>query len=439
MSVFLPRSSVALAIVLALASIPVPTKHQSDDDAVAQLKARQPQVVATMKAMLAEWTTTLEGDITPAWARGRPSRVMRFQPDGPVSAEWFGEQLARRISELEPGDYLQIPTGTYVIDDFFNISLQGEDGLPIWIGARPGDRVTITRSNPKQNVINVGTSSQGPARYLILQGLEITGGSMGLRLVDCDHVWVDQCHIHHNAGPALTTNQADTSHLTITRNHIHHTGGTGEGMYLGANWSKHRMTHSLIALNRVHDCGGSQGDGIEVKQGSWGNVIVANDVRNTKGPCIIAYGTDGRGVNVIEHNICIGSRDNVMQVQGEAVVRNNMLIDGAFAFHSHDHQGDTRLLTVELNTMITRGDATDLYSWPEREDMVFRRNVIYSEGGQSLVFPLGSADVDVSGNLVYGPTKNVPANGTTPLADMADLATSMRELGAVPEMTAADW
>ena len=113
---------------------------------------------------------------------------------------------------------------------------------------------------------------------------------------------------------------------------MHSTGGTGEGFYIGGNDGVPIASRCVLALNHVHDTGGFQGDGIEVKQGSWGNWIVENTVHDTPYPCILVYGTGGRARNVIERNVCWNSGDNVMQVQGEALVRNNALFDGAIAF-----------------------------------------------------------------------------------------------------------
>ena len=124
-----------------------------------------------------------------------------------------------------------------------------------------------------------------------------------------------------------------------------------------------------------------------------------------------------------------------MQIQGEALVRQNLIVDGAYyGFHSHDHQGATRRLVVERNTIVTKDDATDLFSWAAREGMAFRSNVVYSESGASLRFPLGSDGVSVSGNVVAGRTLNVPEDGTTELDGMTALATAMRELRASPEL-----
>jgi hypothetical protein len=162
------------------------------------------------------------------------------------------------------------------------------------------------------------------------------------------------------------------------------------------------MSHSIVALNHVHDCGGTQGDGIELKQGSYNNWIVENHVHDTNYPGIIAYGTDGWGINMIERNVVYNSGDNVMQVQGEAIVRNNLIINGATGFHSHDHQGQTRNLQVLHNTIVNTGRATNLSSWNNRSGMVFANNAVYSQQAASIHFPNGSTGVTVAGNVVLG-------------------------------------
>ncbi len=165
------------------------------------------------------------------------------------------------MAALAPGDRLEIAAGTYRVDRLWDIRASGTAEAPVWIVAAEGAQVVITRSDDRQNVVNVAQG--GPVSYLCLRGLEITGGSHGLRLGQCEEVWVDQCHIHHNGGPNLTANSANSRKLFLTRNHLHHGGGHGEGMYLGGNDASVIMSESIIALNHVHDCGGSQGDGIE--------------------------------------------------------------------------------------------------------------------------------------------------------------------------------
>lgn len=108
-----------------------------------------------------------------------------------------------------------------------------------------------------------------------------------------------------------------------------------------------------------------------MKQGSWGNLVAENDIHDTQYPCITVYGTSGKPVNIIERNLCRRSGDSAMQVQGEAIVRNNVLIGGqGSGFASADHQGQSLNLQVTHNTIINTGDAFKASSWNARTGMI---------------------------------------------------------------------
>jgi hypothetical protein len=185
----------------------------------------------------------------------------------------------------------------------------------------------------------------------------------------------------------------------------------------------------------VHHTGGTQGDGIELKQGSYSTAIVENLVHDTPYPGILVYGTGlGGSFNQIERNTVYNSGDNVMQVQGEAVVRNNLLINGAAAFASHDHQGSVRDLTVVHNTMINTGRAADLSDWSGKPGMTFANNACYSQSGDAIRFNGGAAGVEFEGNVAYGPVVGkssgfVPGAG---LSDVVDVTWTATELDARP-------
>ena len=330
----------------------------------------------------------------PEWAAIAPKRVIPH-------AGGDGAALVKAVEALQPGDKLEIAAGTYSVERMWDVRVSGTREAPIWITAADGATVIITRPDAKQNLINIGQG--GPVAFLCLRGLEFTGGSQGMRLGQCEDVWIDQCHIHHNDGPNLTANSGNTRRLFLTRNHLHHGGGVAEGMYLGANNGDHIMSESVIALNHVHDCRGEQGDGIEVKQGSWGNLIAENHIHDTNYPCITVYGTAGKPVNIIERNLCYNSGDNVMQVQGEAIVRNNVLINGAGAgFASTDHQGKTLNLQVIHNTILNSAHAFRGGSWNGREGMVLANNILYSRDANALNYANGNAGVITTGNVVFG-------------------------------------
>ncbi|MCA8913478.1 MAG: right-handed parallel beta-helix repeat-containing protein [Planctomycetes bacterium] len=384
---------------------------------------------------------------TPAWAEAR-LRTVTHKYNGKLTPVQNGAALKSAMQGLKPGTELVIEPGEYSIDSWFKLDLEGTEKAPIVITAaqKPAkknakeappefEQVIITRPDIKQNLMNVGVDA--PSRYLCLRGLEFTGGAHGIRLNDCENVWIDRCHIHGTSEVAISANTKDTAFLYITRNDIHDTGGTGEGMYLGANHGKAKMHDSVIALNHVHDIGGdkvSQGDGIEVKQGSYGNLIAENIVHDTAYPCIIAYGTDGEAPNIIERNVCWNSGDNVMQVQGEAIVRNNLLINGKGAgFSSHDHQGKSVNLKVVHNTIISSKRGAKFSSWNGREGMVFANNAVYSEG-TALDFSGGSEGAVVAGNVILGGVSGVGrgyAQGRG-LSDFAGASWDATERDAAP-------
>ena len=352
----------------------------------------------------------LIGELQPDWANQKPKRIIEVSYDPSLSSQENGVVLAGAMHRLVAGDRLEIGPGRYSIARKFNLDLNGTQGDPIWIVGADADHFpVITRPDSRQNVLNVGEFSQ--TKFLCLRHLEFTGGSTLIRFYDCHHLWLDQCHLHDSGGEGITTNSRDTSHFFVTDNHFHHfnaPGATAEAMYLGGNHGSAVMSYSVIARNQVHDCSGKQGDGIELKQGSHHNWIYGNRIHDTQYPCLIVYGTAGNGLNVVEKNMCYRSGDNVMQVQGEAIVFHNVLISGAGSgFSSTDHQGKTRNLAFIQNTIVSSRRGANLSSWGNRSGMVFANNAVYTQGGEAVRFPSGSKGVMVRGNVVLGDVSGI--------------------------------
>ncbi len=364
----------------------------------------------------------------PDWANIAPKRIVKH-------SNTRNDTLPGAVAALQPGDQLVIAAGTYSIERTWHIEVSGTAEAPIWIVAEEGAQVVLTRQDAKQNVLNIGQNK--PLHHLCLRGVEINGGSHGLRLGQCSDVWIDQCHIHHTGQVCLSANSANTRRLFLTRNHVHHGGGHGEGMYLGANNGEFVMSESVIALNHIHDCQGDQGDGIEVKQGSWGNLIAENDIHDTQYPCITVYGTAGKPINIIERNLCRRSANHAMQVQGEAIVRNNVIIDAKGAgLASTDHQGKTLNLQVLHNTIVNTGHAFSGSSWNRREGMILANNVLYSRNQNAMNFPNGKDRVTISGNIVVGSGPKDGATRGRGLEDFVKLAWDASEHDATPTTSA---
>ena len=139
--------------------------------------------------------------------------------------------LRAAIAALKPGDELVLGGGTYTMSTRFGIAVVGTQQQPITIRAKTGEKPRIHMTTNLQNVIEI----QG-ASYLNFRGIEVTGGSHGIRLMDSDFVTIENCEIHETGDVGISANSGGTYEgLRILRNHIHHTHGTGEGMYLGCN------------------------------------------------------------------------------------------------------------------------------------------------------------------------------------------------------------
>jgi hypothetical protein len=298
-----------------------------------------------------------------------------------------GDDIRAAIASLQPGDTLDLRGGLYVLNSAFRIGPVGTADRPIVIRSKPGERAHIRQDNPNQNIIEVSN-----ARYLTLRGLEFSRGSHGVRLMSSSDVTVEDCEIHDTGDVALSANSGGTyERLQIRRNHIHHTNGTGEGMYLGCNSNACRVASSVIEGNYIHHTNGptvEQGDGIELKEGSYGNVIRDNVIHDTNYPGIITYSTVGNGPpNVIEGNLVFRTNDYAIQSAADATIRNNIVL-GTIGLQSHQ-SGSPGNHRIVHNTIISSGPGIEVrnVSGP----VLIANNAVYSQSGSGIRL--------ISGNL----------------------------------------
>ena len=294
---------------------------------------------------------------------------------------------ARQLQRCGPGDELVLGGGTYNMSSAFRVTVVGTQQQPITIRAKTGERPRIHMSTGAQNIIEVSAS-----RYVIFRGIEFTGGSHGIRLMDSDFVTIEECEIHETGDVALSANSGGTYEgLRILRNHIHHTHGTGEGMYLGCNSNGCRVANSLIEGNYIHHTNGAdveQGDGIEIKEGSYGNIVRDNVIHDTNYPGIITYSTVGNGPpNVLEGNVIWNTNDNAIQSAADVIMRNNIVL-GNIALQSHEH-GSPGNIQIVHNTIINSGAGIEVRNVVG--PVLIANNAVYSEGTSAIRL--------ISGNL----------------------------------------
>lgn len=308
-----------------------------------------------------------------------------------------GDDVRAAIAALDPGDELVLRGGTYPFTSRLAVTAVGTASQPITIRGKAGESAIITNV-PTQNVMEVDGS-----RYLVLKNLHITGGSHGVRLVNSDFVTLEENEVYDTGDVAISANSGGTYEgLVIRRNHIHDTNDTGEGMYLGCNNDACRVANSVIEWNYIHHTNGPtvvQGDGIELKEGSYGNVIRHNVIHDTNYPGILTYSTVGNGApNVIEANVIWNTNDFGIQSAADSIIRNNIVIGSGIGLQSHQ-AGSPSNQVVTHNTVIGEGISIRNVSGT----VIVANNAVYSNGGSAIALISGNlALVTLAGNVGIG-------------------------------------
>jgi len=308
------------------------------------------------------------------------------------------DDLETAVAALSPGEELVLRGGLYYFDDNITLTANGTAAQPITIRAKASEKPVFEQATAFHNVVEISGSS-----YLIVRGIEFTGGSHGIRLVNSDFITIEDCEIHETGDVAISANAGGIyEELRILGNHIHHTNGTGEGVYFGCNNDRCRVINSLIAGNYIHHTNRetvTQGDGIEIKEGSYGNVIRDNVIHDTKYPGIILYSTVGNGpANTIEGNVLWNVAENTIQIAADAVVRNNIVL-GNISFQSHQSGRPSNIELIH-NTVINSGASIEVrnVSGP----VLIANNAIYSQSRAIRLISGDLSQVQLFGNVGVG-------------------------------------
>jgi hypothetical protein len=379
------------------------------------------------------WTRLAAFVVTVAASTGAHAAVVELSPGGDVRAA---------IASLRPGDELVLRGGTYVFNSRFAVTAVGTVTQPITIAGKAGEAAVIQMSTASHNVMEIVGS-----RYLVLRNVKVTGGSHGVRLMDSDFVTIEDNEIYETGDVALSANSGGTYEgLVIRRNHIHHTNGTGEGMYLGCNDDACRVANSVIEWNYIHHTNRpsvEQGDGIELKEGSYGNVIRHNVVHDTNYPGIITYGAVGNGpANVVESNLIWNTNDYAIQSAADAIIRNNIVLGSPIALQTHQASSPSNHVVVH-NTVI--GASIDVRN--VSGSVLVANNAVYSDSGAAIRLISGNLSlVTAAGNVgsggISGASSGLAAgnigadfvaahfNGSPPIDVFPTAASALRAAGA---------
>lgn len=331
---------------------------------------------------------------------------MGVAPPSGASADVFNggpdDDIEGMINALQPGDELVLSGGMYTLTERFSFDIAGTQSAPIVIRARDGETPHLHRPNANQNIVDIDG-----AEYVTIRGIELSGGSAGLRISGARFLTIEDCEIHDTGDVAVRANDTGVTYesLRILRNHIHHTNNTGEGMYLGCNNGGCEVINSLIEGNYVHhtnQASVSQGDGIELKEGSFGNVIRDNVIHDTNYPCILTYASNGPA-NIIERNAMWNCGDHAIQSAADAVIRNNIILSAnadGIAMQPHQSGSPSNLVVVHNTVLQADGDAVSLRGITG--SVVVANNALYAQNGRAFFVNGGTSGLVFEGNAGVG-------------------------------------
>lgn len=342
------------------------------------------------------------------------AKTIEIFPPPPGTSD-CNEEFETKANELQPGDTLILRGGIYSQSCRRAISnVNGTAAAPITIKAATNETPLLTRpaeSSADQNNIEIENSS-----YLIIDGLKFQGGDTGVRFIGGHQITLSNCEIYETANNAISMNSGNSDSFIIRGNHIHHTGlwtnstTEGEGMYIGCNYDSCRTTNSIIEGNYIHHLRGTSSggnDGIEIKVGSYGNIVRNNVIHDTnigqKYPCIFVYGGGG-GINIVEGNV-MWNCGEAIQVVSDAIIRNNIILNSAYSgitAAAHEQVATMKNVTIVNNTISGHPECVSI-AWNNASNMIFANNAIYCGKNDAVnATGLQNGSVTVKANYVEG-------------------------------------
>jgi hypothetical protein len=368
-------------------------------------------------------------------------RAETFEIYPPAGCE-DGEEFENMANGLNPGDELILHGGGYCQTGRRYVNRSGTQAQPIIIRAADGETPVLTRlDDPTGPQSQNGIEIEGS--YLKFRGIHFEHGETGVQIKGgSTHITIEDCEISQTANNALTFNSGDTDSCVIRRNHIHHTGlldsqhgdTEGEGMYVGCNNASCIASNHVIEGNYIHDLRSTSGggnDGVEIKYGSFGNLIRDNVIHTTtigtSYPCILVYGVRNQDIgspNIVEGN-ALWDCGQAIQVSADAIIRNNLILDSQNGVTATGHAQVPQLRNVIITHNTIHGHQSEaMYiRWAGAPGMVLANNAIYNPGGQALN-ATGLEDATVKANYVQGSGATVDDNafydGSTAAAAFVD-------------------
>jgi len=242
------------------------------------------------------------------------------------------QEIQSYTNILEAGDTLLVQAGEYDLN--WKIAYLGGTSSDWIVIANMGGDVVI-RGTVYDNVVDVINCS-----YLYLKGFEITStntsfGIDGMKFKEvCNHVIIEDCHIHDVTGVGIPANSDNIGYLTVRRCHIH---DVSEGIYLGTQDGSIAAHHCVIEWNWIHDTHPDKG--IQIKRSSYLNTVQDNVLYNNDVGGVIVYKTDrpsSADNNIVRRNVIWNAVEGIFAV-GQTDIENNIIFNCDYGINTRNY------------------------------------------------------------------------------------------------------
>jgi hypothetical protein len=264
------------------------------------------------------------------------------------------EDYCREINDPHAGSEFVLRSGRF--QSPCKIKRGGTPEAPLTIqAADPANPPVIDYQGTASNVFEIY------ADHIVIRGLQFSRTKTdidAIRVISGNDITIEDCHFHNIGGIAVAATHSSVRGFTVRRNVI--TNSLATAMYFGChNGSDCVITDLLVQDNHIQEVTApdpSIGYAIQVKLNSTA-IIRGNRIVNTKGPGIMAYGSQQlSNPSLIERNMVSGSRNSsgILIGGGPAIVRNNIAVyngEGGIGLQDYASRGLLRNIIIVHNTM----------------------------------------------------------------------------------------
>lgn len=302
-----------------------------------------------------------------------------------------GDDLASLTASLQPGDELVFTHGTYVLEERLSWTGQGTEAEPIVLRAADGATPVLELSAGEDGDYPSGIVRISESAWLEVRGLHLRGDAgwadpedrfSGLELADSSDVLLSDLRVGQTSGTALDVS-GDSARITIRDTEVHDVLD-GDGVDVGCGDGGCSVTELVLERLWIHDLLGPDDNGLALRHGTQGAVVVDTVVHDVGGRGVYLGSTDRGEANAFEGGAVWATGLEGVRVQGAARVRNSLVfLTGEEGIEvddpGRDAYGD---VVLAFNTVVDTAD------WAVQiEDQLGRSGMILS--GNALCNPLG--------------------------------------------------